>query len=115
MSWNSKILAPLLVLLSGCSIYPAIAIEVCPSRHEQPLRYVDVFDGTPEELATLVPDRAEESSGYWLLGYIYDAGRFVTIRCKYADEQAVDVKLSTRVEKCSYQVSAKKILKLYCK
>ena len=115
MSWNKKIVALLLASLSGCSIHPVVGAEVCPSRHEQALRFVDVFDGSPDELATLIPDTAKERSGYWQLGYIYDAGRFVTIRCKYADGQALDVKLSNRVYRCDYKIDSRKTLKLYCK
>ena len=84
-------------------------------RSEQPLRFLDVFDGSPEELATLIPDRAQEPSGYWQLGYIYDAGRIVTIRCKYADGKTFDVKLSNRVNRCDYEIDAQKTLSLYCR
>jgi hypothetical protein len=115
MSWNSKIAALLLATLSGCAIRPTAAAEVCPSRSNQALRFVDVFDGSPKEMATLVPDRAEEFSGYWQLGYVYDAGRFVTIRCKYADNKAIDVKLSKRVDRCDYKIDARKTLALLCK
>ena len=62
-----------------------------------------------------MPDKAEERSGYWQLGYIYDAGRFVTIRCKYTDGQALDVKLSKKVDKCDYKTDPNKTLSLYCK
>jgi hypothetical protein len=115
MSWNRKIIAWLFVPLSGCSIYPVTAAEVCPPHHEQPLRFVDVFDGSPELLATLLPDGAGEQSGYWQLDYVYAAGRFVTIRCKYADGQTLDVKLSKKVYKCDYKIDAKKTLSLNCK
>lgn len=114
MSLNSKIIA-LLFALTNWSIQPAVAAEACPVRERQPLRFVDVFDGQPTELATLIPDKAEERSGYWLLGYIYDAGRFVVIRCKYADKQTLDVKLSNRVQRCDYKIDVKKTLKVYCK
>ena len=115
MSWSSAIAVLSLASLSGCWIPSALAAEVCPSRSAQPLRFVDVFDGAPEELATLMPDRAQKRSGYWQLGYVYDAGRFVTVRCKYADGQITDVKLADRIDRCSYKVDAKKKLKLYCK
>jgi hypothetical protein len=100
--------------LSGAAS-AATALEVCPVRQEQPLRFVDVFDGTPEQLATLVPDRAGERSGYWTLGYVYDAGRNVTIRCKYADGGFEDVILNQRVKRCSYRIDARKTLKVLCK
>jgi hypothetical protein len=115
MSWNRKRTARVLALLAACWVYPAAAADVCPLRQGQPLRFVDVFDGPPEELATLVPDKAQKLSGYWQLGYVYDAGRFVTIRCKYADGQESDVKLPNKVAKCDYKIDAKKTLMLTCK
>ena len=63
----------------------------------------------------MVPDKAQKQSGYWLLGYVYDAGRFVTIRCKYADGQASDVKIANRVAKCDYKIDTKKTLTVSCK
>jgi hypothetical protein len=91
------------------------AANVCPSHDRQPLRFVDVFDGPPEELATLVPDKDGNLSGYWLLGYVYDAGRYVTIRCKYADGRASDVKIPNKITKCDYKIDAKKVLTISCK
>jgi hypothetical protein len=75
---------------------------------------VDVFDGPAEQLATLVPDRAGKRSGYWRLDYIYDAGRFVVIRCKYADKSTQDVTLSKRVHRCDYKIDARKTLSVTC-
>ena len=115
MSWTSKVAGLPLALLLGCSIRPALGAEACPLRSRQPLRFVDVFDGPAEELATLVPDKTEARSGYWLLDYIYDAGRFVVIRCKYADKKTLDVKLSNRVHKCDYIIDARRTLKVDCK
>jgi hypothetical protein len=100
-------------ILALC-IRPAIAAEVCPVRAGQPVHFVDVFDGSPEQLATLVPDKARQSSGFWRLGYIYDAGRFVTIRCKYADGAVSDVKLPGKVQQCDYKIDAHKSLTLNC-
>lgn len=115
MSWTSR-LATLALSLAcfGCA-QVANSQTVCPAKPGQPLRHVDVFDGPPADLATLVPDLARTNHGYWNLGYVYDAGRFVTIRCKYADKQALDVKLSHRVNRCDYRVDAGKQLTLACK
>jgi hypothetical protein len=115
MSWNRNVASLLIASLLSCWIHPALGGEVCPSRNAQPLRFVDVFDGSPEELATLIPDWARKSSGYWQLGYVYDANRFVTIRCKYADGHTFDVKLSNRIDRCDYKINAKKALTLHCK
>jgi hypothetical protein len=92
-----------------------MAAGVCPARDGQPLRFVDVFDGPPEELATLMADNAGALSGYWLLGYVYDAGRHVTIRCKYADGQSSDVKMPDRIARCDYKIDKKKVLTMACR
>jgi len=115
MLWNDRIVAILLAVILGCGMRVAAAAQVCPVWQHQPLRYVDIFDGTPDELATLVPDQAQERSGYWQLGYVYKAGRFVTIRCKYADGKQIDVKLSKEVGRCDYKIDTQKTLKLHCK
>jgi hypothetical protein len=115
MSWSRATVVALVVSVTGCALpVPVVAAGVCPARSQQPLRFVDVFDGPPEELATLVPDRAEQSSGSWQLGYVYDAGRFVTIRCKYADGEARDVKLTAKVARCDYRLDAQKTLTVNC-
>ena len=113
-SSTSRALALLLALLSGSSILRALAVEVCPLRDGQPLRFVDVFDGPAEKLATLVPDRAGKRSGYWRLDYVYDAGRVVVIRCKYADKSTLNITLSNRVHRCDYKIDAKKTLRVSC-
>ena len=117
MSWNKKSVAVLLLplLLLGCASVPVAAKAVCTPRTDHPLRFVDVFDGSAEELAMLVPDKAKARSGHWTLGYVYDAKRFVTVRCRYADGQTVDVKLAERINRCDYKINAKKTLALYCK
>jgi hypothetical protein len=92
----------------------ADAAEVCAPHAGPPLRFVDIFDGAVVDQAKLVPDVAEERSGQWQLGYVYDAGRFVTVRCKYADGQAVDVKLAAKVQACRYRLQADKTLTLFC-
>lgn len=76
--------------------------EVCPARPDHPVRRMTVFDGPPEELASLVPDHGLQHWGYWTLGYVFDAGRFVTIRCEYADGHNEDVKLTSRIARCEY-------------
>lgn len=63
----------------------------------------------------LEPDIAKERDGHWVLGYIYDEGRFVTMRCKYADKQTRDVKLANRVEQCRYSINARNVLRVTCK
>nr|WP_234385151.1 STY0301 family protein [Paracidovorax avenae] len=113
MSLSRQIAALLLCLFGWSSVLAAPS--VCPIRQNQPLRYIDVFDGEPSDLATLEPDVAKERYGHWVLGYIYDEGRFATLRCKYADKQTHDVQLAKRVEQCSYSINAKNVLQITCK
>jgi hypothetical protein len=76
---------------------------------------VDVFDGPPESLAVLMPDEAGERAGYWNLKYVYDAGRSITIRCKYTNDEIHDVKLSTVTTRCDYAIDSQQALTLRCK
>src|SRR5262245_2893377 len=120
MSWSRAAALLALTLLSACAGDRAPAnraqtTQVCPVRPDAALRFVDVFDGDPASLATLIPDEAKEESGRWNLGYVYDAGRFVTIRCKYSDDRTQDIKLSSRVSACDYAIDAQKTLTVSCK
>lgn len=113
--WSTRGLGTLwLTSLVACSAVPAVSAEICPVRVGQPLRFVDVFDGKPEEMATLVPDETGKSSGHWKLGYVYEAGRVVTVRCKYADGQTSDVMLPAKTARCDYRIDVKKTLALNC-
>ncbi|KVD81742.1 hypothetical protein WS62_24510 [Burkholderia sp. ABCPW 14] len=114
MSWSKAAGVLLAMSFYGCASASGTAAEVCPARAESPLRYVDVFDGAPSEMATLVPDEGGERKGNWQLGYVYDAGRYVTVRCKYADGRTTDVKLADRVNRCDYRIDGQKTLKLMC-
>jgi hypothetical protein len=114
MSWSSRSnILPFAALSLWSGV--VLAADVCPARAPHVLRYVDVFDGPPEQLATLVPDVAHPQSGSWELGYVYDAGRIVTFRCKYDDGKQIDVKLAHRVDKCSYTLNSKQELKVSCR
>jgi len=117
MSWNSAVAVLALTALSACSgdRERPQPTQVCPVRPDAALRFVDVFDGDPASLATLIPDEAKEESGRWNLDYVYKAGRFVTIRCKYADDKTQDVKLTTKVSGCDYAIDAQKTLTVNCK
>lgn len=113
--WSSR--APLALLLSvlcGCSAPVASAADVCPAQGKSALRSVDVFDGSPEQLAFLVPDETHARSGYWQLDYVYDASRFVSVRCRYADGSTVEEKLTRRVSRCDYRIDDQKTLTVRC-
>lgn len=113
LSRNSTI--ALLVVLLGCTLGHVDAKEVCPIQGDQSLRYVDILDGPIQDMAILIPDEAQHTHGYWSLGYVYDAGRFVSVRCKYADGKVLEIKLLDRVERCNYKIDSKKNLTLDCK
>jgi len=114
MSPHRLLTASSFVALTACVMAGAAAAEVCPARPGHSPRYVVVFDGTPEEMASLVPDETGNSSGRWQLGYVYEAGRVVTVRCRYEDGRTAEVTLSKKVNACVYKIDAKKRLKLSC-
>jgi hypothetical protein len=96
-------------------LQPVFSAETCPRRDATFLSSVEVFDGTPEELAMLKPDEGGDSSGYWILGYVYDQKRSVTVLCKYANGNLARVDLTQRVSKCNYQINKKNQLSFQCK
>lgn len=54
------------------------------------MRQIDICVGNPKDLGYLAPD---DDSDKYSLGYFYDHGEFITIRCEYTDGQARDVEL----------------------
>lgn len=96
-------------------LQPAFSAETCPRREASSLLSVEVFDGTPEELAILKPEETGRRSGYWALAYIYDQNRPVTVLCKYADGYIERVDLAQRVSKCNYQINKKNQVNFQCK
>ncbi len=111
---NRGIAIFLTVSTFGCTAAQPTSIEVCPAQSNNDLQFVDVFDGSPEEMAILMPDEAQDTHGYWLLGYVYDAKRTVTVRCKYTNGKSLDVTLEEKVQRCDYKISAQKTLSLNC-
>lgn len=113
MRWTRMLSISLIAMASVCGIGHAIGAEVCAAKPA--LRNVTVFDGPPAELASLVPDEGGDTGGSWELGYVYDAGRTVWVRCQYADGTSADVQLSAKVGKCEYKAVKKDAFKLFCK
>jgi hypothetical protein len=112
---KAALCATILILAAGRSPSAlAAAIEPCPIRPESSLKYADVFDGPPEDLASLMADKPGKTSGYFTLGHIYDAGRFVTVRCEYADRVTTDVEISTKIKGCTYAFDKNKKLSFSC-
>ena len=103
------------ICLAVCMLQPAFSAETCPRRDASFPLSVTVFDGTPEELASLVPEESGKRSGYWILGHIYDQKRSVTVLCKYADGHVETVNLTQRVSKCNYQINKKNQFIIQCK
>jgi hypothetical protein len=76
----------------------------CPLLDGKQPRSLDLFDGRPEELAYLIPDHTTRTEATWNVAYVYDAGRALTIRCKYDGKRVVDITVSPRVGRCDYHV-----------
>ena len=113
--WLNKSIAVFFVLsVFGCSSTKTTTAAVCPAQPNSHLQFVDVFDGSPEEMAILIPNEALDTHGYWSLGYVYDAKRIVTVRCKYANGISLDVKLEKKVQRCNYNINPQKTLSLNC-
>jgi hypothetical protein len=100
--------------LLGVAVAQTLPVS-CPTVAGDTLQFVDVLDGSPEEQAFLVPDSATDERGLWNLGYVYDAGRFVTVRCKYGRGRAIDLKIATRIAQCQYTSEGAAGLKMVCR
>jgi hypothetical protein len=103
---------------SWLAAMPAAGLAVegtsCPRLDGKAPRALDLFDGSPEELAYLIPDRATKTEATWAVGYVYDAGRMLTIRCRYDGKRVVDVTVP-RVERCGYRVLPGSGLNMTCR
>ena len=116
MSWSRKLGTALLcAAMFGQGAARAADTAPCQAKPATALKYVEVYDGPPEELASLMPDEERNDSGTFTLGDIYKDGRFVTIRCKYADGTTADVKLATKVESCKYAIGKDKKVSFICR
>jgi hypothetical protein len=107
----------LLILILGSAIYfaRANAENVCHTRPGDNIQQIDIFDGKPEELAYLAPDDEKAAPNIYTLGYIYDQGRVVTIRCKYNSGFVADVELKGRVTQCKSLSNKSGDMSLACK
>lgn len=86
----------------------------CPVFADDKLQFVDVLDGPLDEQAFLVPDVNTDERGSWNLGYVFDAGRFVTVRCKYASGRVTDLKITMRIKQCQYTSQGTAGLRMVC-
>lgn len=104
-------LTVILTLLAGA----ARSAEICKAPGSPPLSRVDIFDGPPDQLVILAPDRSGDRWGAWDLSYVYDAGRAVTVRCTFADGSARDTVLAARTGRCRYTEGRKSAVSLNCR
>ncbi|WP_374438420.1 STY0301 family protein [Inhella sp.] len=89
--------APLLALADTTA-----SVSVCPIQPGKALRQVTVFDGPPEELASLVPEPDAQGRDSWPLAYVYQAGRQVWVHCQYQGEARRVLQLPEPVRHCHF-------------
>ena len=114
MSWNSIAAIFMMALLGGCSATRIQTGNICPPRTDSALQYAEVFDGPCDDLVILLPNEASETDGFWNLGYVYDEGRTVHIRCSYFDQSTADINLQQRIEQCVFHIRSDGVLALNC-
>lgn len=115
MLWNRK-LAFFVIFLAAEMNFPhrVSAEQICPNEGHNKLVSIDIFDGNPNELADLVAQQTSITSGYFDLGYIYKAGRYVTVRCDYEDGVQRDKVLHMPVKICRYHYETNGSISLDC-
>jgi len=101
------------ILASGNGFAHDNADGVCPKRPNEKLQQIYIFDGKPEELASLAPD--DETNDIYTLGAIYKEGRTVTIRCQYDTGFKLDVELKNEVHTCKGSENKSGVPKLVCR
>lgn len=84
----------------------------CPNSNAR-LINVEVLDGPREEKALL---RGEESRNEdrFDLRYVYDAGRYVSVRCLYSDGKTVDLIFRDRIDECRYKIESDIVATFEC-
>lgn len=87
------LLLPLLLLTSQATF--AAPFKVCPTIGK--VRQIYICVGNPKDLVYLAPDGDSDD---YSLGYYYDRGEFITIRCEYTNGKARNIELRKRVETC---------------
>ncbi|WP_420872600.1 STY0301 family protein [Nitrospirillum pindoramense] len=99
-----RFLLPLLVSLMSSGSALATTPSVCPVRGSDPVKYVSVYNGKPEDLVNLAPDDEtgkNPKEDKFTLDYIHKDGRVATIRCKYESGASADVELKDPVKQCT--------------
>jgi hypothetical protein len=78
----------------------------CPIYAESKLKSVEIFDGDPAKLFSLIPeqhfptsDTAFDGWNFWKLGYVGDPAGF-TLQCHYDNGGLVSLPLPAAVQSC---------------
>lgn len=112
------------VLLAAIALAATGAIaagQACPAtRDGRPLSTAQVLDGPVADNAILAPDtgwtRAGVDVATWQVAYVYEAGRQVTLDCRYDGvAEPVVVRIETPVMTCRYSGSRRHGVALRCR
>lgn len=95
-----------MLLVSATSGVAKAEYVACPaSSNGRPLSFITVFDGSPSDKASLVPDSTRRITGgeisTWQVDDIYKAGRIIYISCEYGNHKAIILKVK-RSRVCQY-------------
>ena len=117
--WSSRLAAVAALVLA--SAQAGATPTMCPAKQDgQPLSTGYVLDGPLQDKAILEADSGGSKNGVefarWKVRYVYDAGRQVTLDCRYGDGATpVAVVIATPVKVCSYSKSKKRGVELRCR
>jgi hypothetical protein len=95
-------------------------LKSCPQKlGDLPLATGYVLDGPLQDKAVLEADTAGTTAdgefARWQVGYVYAAGRQVTLDCRYGGQaESHAVLIETQVKKCMYRKSKKHNVSLRC-
>ena len=105
-------------LLVGIALAQGAALAapapVCPAVPGHALKRLTVFDGPPEELASLVPEQDGKGRAYWDLAYVYRAQRRVWVQCHYEPQAMRTMELPAQVNRCTFTSSTRHGGQLWC-
>ena len=74
----------------------------CPPFYRNiPLSGAVLYDGSPNEMADLIPDKStgtgDHANSFWEVGYIYEARRNLYLLCKYGPSDSITVRVEKKV------------------
>ena len=114
LRWNQFIFAAL-VAGSQAAAASDSRTSVCPDEHDDnPMQTVLVFDGPPEDKASLIPERDRQGTYYWNLDTVYADNRHVWVQCNYKSKLQRFVELSTPVKRCTFEFRREGTHRLWC-